>query len=164
MSFKILVCVKQVPDTSDIKWTINNTIQREGLDSIINPFDAGAISFANEIKQQLAQLNINTHISVVSMGPKQADKSLRTALALGADKAYLLCDNKFSGSDTLATSYTLSQFIKTKINKFDIILCGQQAIDGDTAQVPSELAQKLNIPEITYVTNLLDVNNDSIKQ
>ena len=150
MSFKILVCVKQVPDTSDIKWTINNTIQREGLDSIINPYDAGAISFANEIKQQLAQLNINTHISVVSMGPKQADKSLRTALALGADKAYLLCDNKFSGSDTLATSYTLSQFIKTKITGTDNDLNETKIISN-------------NVIIVKIVIKVLSLSNDVLR-
>ena len=105
---RIVVCIKQVPDTNDIQWTENNTIKRDGLDSIINPFDLGALQIANNIKK----LYSNTEITVVTMGPKQATSVLREAITLGADKAYLLCDRRFSGADTLATAYTISLFIK----------------------------------------------------
>ena len=108
MTFKIVVCIKQVPDTTDIRWTEHNTIQRDGLDSVINPYDIGAINFANYIKS----LNKEVQITVVTMGPFQAQDALHEALAMGCDEAYLLSDKKFSGADTLATAYTLSQFIK----------------------------------------------------
>lgn len=158
MNFKIIVCVKQVPDTSDIKWTANNTIQREGLDSIINPYDIGAIQLAKNVKSLLKKRNINTTIDVVTMGPNQAIDVLRTAISFGCDNAFLLSDKKFSGADTLATAYTLSQFIKCKSNDFSLIICGQQAIDGDTAQTPSALAEKLNIPQVTNSIALKDIN------
>ena len=147
MTFKIIVCIKQVPDTNDIKWTEHNTIQRDGLDSIINPYDISAIQFANNFKYVLDDVKI----TVVSMGPTQAKDALKEAIAIGADEANLLSDKKFSAADTLATAYTLSQFIKSKFPDFNIILCGQQAIDGDTAQTPSSLAEKLDIPQITNV-------------
>lgn len=147
MTFKIIVCVKQVPDTNDIKWTEHNTIQREGLDSIINPYDVAAIQFANNFKYVLDDVEI----IAVSMGPLQAKQALKEAIAIGADEAYLLSDKRFSAADTLATAYTLSQFIKTICPDFSLILCGQQAIDGDTAQTPSSLAEKLGIPQITNV-------------
>lgn len=158
MSFKIVVCVKQVPDTSDIKWTANNTIQREGLDSIINPYDVGAIQFAKNIKTLLTRQGVNSTILAVTMGPQQASDVLKTAIAYGCDLGYLLSDKRFSGADTLATAYTLSQFIKCHASDFSMILCGQQAIDGDTAQTPSALAQKLNIPQVTNVVALKEVN------
>ena len=154
---KVLVCIKQVPDTTDIKWTENNTIQRDGLDSVINPFDLGALQIAKNLKF----LNKNTEISVVTMGPKQAKNALKEAIAICADKAYLLCDKKFAGSDTLATAYTLSAFVKKVIPDFDLIICGQQAVDGDTAQTPSSLAQKLDIEQITNVVAIKSLEPDS---
>lgn len=158
MTFKIVVCIKQVPDTSDIKWTANNTIQREGLDSIINPYDVGAIQFAKNVKALLAKNGTETSIKAVTMGPLQAIDALKTAIAYGCDEGYLLSDKKFSGADTLATAYTLSQFIKCHVSDFSLIICGQQAIDGDTAQTPSSLAEKLNIPQITNVIALKETN------
>lgn len=154
MTFKIVVCVKQVPDTTDIRWTENNTIQREGLDSVINPFDIGAIKIANDIKSLIN----NVEIHVVSMGPLQAKETLYQALTMGCDKAYLLCDKRFSGADTLATAYTLSQFIKKVVPDFNLILCGQQAVDGDTAQTPSSMAEKLKIEQVTNVIDLKNIN------
>lgn len=156
MTFKIVVCIKQVPDTDDIKWTENNTIQREGLDSIINPYDLGAIQLAQNVKF----LQPKAQIIVVTMGPKQAEEALKTALAMGADRAYLLSDRKFSGSDTLATAYTLSQFIKTIVPDYKLIICGQQAVDGDTAQTPSSTAEKLGIAQITNAIALKELNED----
>lgn len=146
----ILVCVKQVPDTTEIKIDpIKNTLIREGVPSIVNPFDAYALEAAARIKDA----NPDTKIVVLSMGPDQAKKALRECLAIAADKAYLVSGREFGGSDTLATSYILSQTVK-KIEesegKFDAIFCGKQAIDGDTAQVGPELAEHLGYPQVTY--------------
>ncbi len=157
--FKILVFIKQVPDTDDIKWTENNTIQREGLDSIINPYDLSAIQTAVEIKKYRVK---NAEIIAASMGPAQAEEALKQAIALGADRAFLLCDRKFSGSDTLATAYTLSRFVKEKEPDFNLIICGQQAIDGDTAQTPASMAEKLNIPQITGCKSIEELTDNSI--
>lgn len=154
MTFKIVVCVKQVPDTTDIRWTEHNTIQREGLDSVINPFDIGAIQIANNIKRLINDVEIN----VVTMGPPQAAEMLKQTIAMGCDKAFLLSDKRFSGADTLATAYTLSTFIKKYVPDFNIILCGQQAVDGDTAQTPSSMAEKLNIEQVTNVIALKSIN------
>lgn len=156
MTFKIIVFIKQVPDTDDIKWTEHNTIQRDGLESVINPYDIGAIQLAKNAKFLLK----DCEITAVSMGPLQAQDALKEALAMGCDKAFLLCDKKFAGSDTLATAYVLSQFIKTQYNNADLIICGYQAVDGDTAQTPSSLAQKLDFPQITNVTALKEINSE----
>ncbi len=156
MTFKIAVFIKQVPDTDDIRWTEHNTIQREGLESVINPYDIGAIQLAKNVKFLLD----DCEITAVSMGPVQTKDALREALAMGCDNAYLLCDKKFAGSDTLATAYVLSKFIKSHLNDFNLIICGYQAVDGDTAQTPSSLAQKLDIPQITGVTALKEITND----
>ncbi len=152
---KILVCIKQVPNTDKIK--INketNTLIRNGVESIINPFDTYAIEFALRIKDEFKE----TTITAITMGPQQATKALQSAYSLGVDKAVLISDNKFGGSDTLATSYILSKSIKyleKDSNKFDLILCGKQAIDGDTAQVGPELAEHLNIPQVTNVKDII---------
>lgn len=158
-NFKIIVFVKQVPDTDDIKWTENNTIQREGLDSVMNPYDLSALQYAVEIKKYRKK---NAKIIVATMGPPQAKDVLKEALALGADEAYLLSDKKFSGADTLATAYTLSQFVKTIHPDFDMIVCGQQAVDGDTAQTPSSMAQKLGIAQITSCKSIEELANEYI--
>jgi len=131
----ILVCIKQVPDTTEIKIDpVTNTLIRAGVPSIVNPFDAYALEIAARIKD----VTPGTKITLLSMGPDQAKAALKECLAVGGDKAYLVSDRAFGGADTLATSYTL----KTAIEKleetegrFDIIFCGKQAIDGDTAQV-----------------------------
>ena len=159
MVFKIAVCIKQVPDTNDIKWTENNTIQREGLESIINPFDVGAIELALKAKKLLTHTDVQAEVNAVTMGPLQAEEVLRTALAMGCDNAYLLSDKRFSAADTLATAYTLSCFISNILPDTKLIICGQQAIDGDTAQTPSSLAQKLNIAQATNITSLEEINN-----
>ena len=159
MVFKIAVCIKQVPDTNDIKWTENNTIQREGLESIINPFDVSAIELALKAKKLLTHTDVQAEVNAVTMGPLQAEEVLRTALAMGCDNAYLLSDKRFSAADTLATAYTLSCFISNILPDTKLIICGQQAIDGDTAQTPSSLAQKLNIAQATNITSLEEINN-----
>jgi electron transfer flavoprotein alpha/beta subunit len=154
---KFIVCVKQVPDTTQVKIDPEtNTLIREGVLSILNPFDQFALEEAIKIKQE------NDEIIVISMGPPQAKKALLKCLALGADKAILLSDKVFAGADTFATSYTLAQAIK-KLGKFDIIFCGLQAIDGDTAQVGPEIAGLLNIPQITYLESIEDVNGKKMQ-
>lgn len=146
----ILVCVKQVPDTTEIKIDpVTNTLIRSGVPSIVNPFDGYALEAAARIKDA----HPDTKIVVMSMGPSQAQAALKECIAIAADKAYLLSDRAFGGSDTLATSYILSAAVK-KVEelegKFDAIFCGKQAIDGDTAQVGPELAEHLGLPQITY--------------
>lgn len=146
----ILVCVKQVPDTTEIKIDpVKNTLIRDGVPSIVNPFDGYALEAAARIKDK----DPDTKIVVVSMGLPQANAALKECLAIAADKAYLVSDKPFGGSDTLATSYILSNAIK-KIEetegKFDAIFCGKQAIDGDTAQVGPEIGEHLDLPQVTY--------------
>lgn len=146
----ILVCVKQVPDTEKIKIDQeNHTLIREGVSSILNPYDGYALEAAAKIKDK----NPDTNITVVSMGPVQAEAILRECLSIAADKAYLVTDKVFGGSDTYATSYVLSQAIKyiqkTEDIKFHAIFCGKQAVDGDTAQVGPELAEHMGYPQVT---------------
>jgi len=146
----ILVCIKQVPDTTEIKIDPEtNTLIRAGVPSILNPFDAYALEAAARIKDK----DPETKITVLSMGPEQAKAALIEALSIAADKAYLISSRAFGGSDTLATSYILSQAIK-KVQEaeglFDAIFCGKQAIDGDTAQVGPEIAEHLGYPQVTY--------------
>ncbi|MCY6371445.1 electron transfer flavoprotein subunit beta/FixA family protein [Clostridium ganghwense] len=145
----IIVCVKQVPGTNEVKMNKEtNTIIREGIESIINPFDTYAIEEALKIKDKFGG-----KVTALSMGiPKTADL-LKEAMALGVDEAFLLSDRAFAGADSLATAYTLSTGIK-KIKNYHLIICGKQATDGDTAQVGPSLAEKLDIPHITYVTKI----------
>ena len=158
----ILVCVKQVPDTTEIKIDpVKNTLIREGVPSILNPFDGYALETAARIKDK----DPETKIVVLSMGPEQAKAVLKESLAIAADKAYLVSDRAFGGSDTLATSYIISETIK-KVEelegKFDAIFCGKQAIDGDTAQVGPEIAEHLNLPQVTYGLEV-EVEGDTVK-
>lgn len=153
----IIVCIKQVPDTAEIR--INpetNTLMREGVPSIINPFDLHAIEAAIQIREQSGG-----KVTVLTMGPPQAETSLREAIAMGADDAVLLSDRAFAGSDTWATSYTLAQAIK-KLGA-DIVFCGKQAIDGDTAQVGPETAEFLDIPHISYIKKIEEVKDNYIR-
>ena len=147
MAFKIIVCAKQVPDTNSIK--INpktGTLIRDGVPSILNPDDANALEEALRIKDE----HPDTHITVVTMGPPQASDLLFECIAMGADEGVLVSDRAVGGSDTWATSNTLEAAIK-KIGEFDLIMAGRQAIDGDTAQVGPQIAEKLNLPQVTYV-------------
>lgn len=145
----ILVCVKQVPDTTEIKIDpVTNTLIRDGVPSIVNPFDAFALEAAARIKDK----NPDAKIVVLSMGPEQAKAALKECLAIAADKAYLVSGRSFGGSDTLATSYILANAIRKMEElegKFDAIYCGKQAIDGDTAQVGPEIAEHLDYPQVT---------------
>ena len=145
----IIVCIKQVPNTADVKIDPKtNTLIREGVESIINPFDTYAIEESVRLKERFGG-----KITVISMGPPQADAALREAISLGCDEGILISDRAFAGSDTWATSYTLSRAIK-KIGTFDLILCGKQASDGDTAQVGPGIATHLDIPQVTYVKKI----------
>ncbi len=147
---KILICVKQVPDTTEIRIDpVTNSLIRAGVPSILNPFDGYALEAAARIRDK----HPDTEIVVMSMGPEQASAALRECLSVAADRAYLISGRAFGGSDTLATSYILSQAIKLvekREGPFDAIFCGKQAIDGDTAQVGPEVAEHLGYPQVTY--------------
>lgn len=146
---KIVVTIKQVPEANKV--AVNpktGTLIREGVESILNPFCEYALDMAVELKAQNPDLKVE--IIIISMGPPQAKYALIRCLELGADKAYLLSDRAFAGSDVWATALTLKEGILKKIGNFDLILAGKQAIDGDTAQVPAELAENLGIPHIYY--------------
>lgn len=147
---KIALCIKQVPDTADIKWTENNTIQREGVESVINPFDTYAIETAVRLKEKLKDV----HISVLTMGPPQAEEILKKAIAMGVDEGFLVSDRKFAGADTVATSRTLARSISEKVKDVDLIICGQFATDGDTAQTGPSIAQHLGFAQVTYVKEI----------
>ena len=142
---KIIVCIKQVPEVTEVKIDPKtNTLIRDGVPSIVNPFDEIAVEEAVRIKEKHGG-----EVTVITMGPPQARQALMRCLAMGADRAILLTDRAFAGSDTWATSYTLAQAIKKM--EYDLILCGARSIDGDTAQVGPELAENLGITPITYV-------------
>ncbi len=148
----IIVCIKQVPETTEVR--INpetNTLIREGVKSIINPFDMYAIEEGVRLKERFGG-----KVTVLTMGPPQAEAVLREAISMGVDEGVLICDRAFAGSDTWATSYTLSGAIK-KIGTFDLIICGKQASDGDTAQVGPGIATHLDIPQVTYVKKIEEV-------
>jgi len=145
----VVVCIKQVPNTTDVRIDPEtNTLIREGVESIINPFDENAIEAALQLKDSLG-----AKVTVITMGPPQAESALRDALAMGADDVYLVSDRALAGSDTWATSYALAQAIR-KIGPADLILCGKQAIDGDTAQVGPGIAEFLDLPIVTYIRKL----------
>jgi electron transfer flavoprotein beta subunit len=145
---KIIVCIKQVPDTTEIKLDpVTGTMIREGVPSIMNPDDKGGLEMALKLKDEFG-----AEITVITMGPLKAEAIIREAFAMGADKGVLLSDRKFAGADTLATSNTLAGALRTM--DFDIIITGRQAIDGDTAQVGPQIAEHLDLPQITYVEDV----------
>ncbi|MBM4403982.1 MAG: electron transfer flavoprotein subunit beta/FixA family protein [Candidatus Cloacimonetes bacterium] len=145
----IIVCIKQVPNTTEIRIDpVTNTLIREGVESILNPFDAYAIEEAVRLKEQH-----NATVTAISMGPPQVEETLREVIALGADRAVLLSDRKFAGADTWATSLTLAKAIQ-KLGDYDLIITGQQAIDGDTAQVGPGIATHLGIPQTCFVRKI----------
>lgn len=154
----IIVCIKQVPETTEVR--INpetNTLIREGVKSIINPFDMYAIEESVRLKEKFGG-----KVTMLTMGPPQAEAALREAISLGADEGILVCDRAFAGSDTWATSYTLAGAIK-KIGAFDLIICGKQASDGDTAQVGPGISAHLDIPQVTYVKKIEEVKEKSMR-
>ena len=158
----IIVCIKQVPETTEVR--INpetNTLIRDGVKSIINPFDMYALEEAVRLKERYGG-----KVIVVTMGPPQADAALREAISLGCDEGILISDRAFAGGDTWATSNTLSHAvvkIKNEINGFDLILCGKQASDGDTAQVGPGISAFLNIPQITYVKKIEEIKDNKVR-
>lgn len=148
MKMNIVVCIKQVPDTNEVKLDPKTgTLIRDGVPSIINPDDKAGLEAALVLKDKF-----DAKVTVLTMGPPQADKALREALAMGADEAILLTDRAFAGADTWATSMTLASAIR-KID-YDLIIAGRQAIDGDTAQVGPQIAEKLGLPQVSYVKEL----------
>jgi electron transfer flavoprotein beta subunit len=161
MAFNIIVLAKQVPDTRNVgknAMKADGTVNRAALPAIFNPEDLNALEQALGIKEQYP----NSRITMLTMGPGRAAEILREGMFRGADDGVLLTDRAFAGADTLATSYALSMAIK-KIGKFDIIVSGRQAIDGDTAQVGPQVAEKLGIPQITYAENIEVVSSDKIR-
>lgn len=151
-----ICCIKQVPNTTEIKIDPEtNTLVRSGVESIANPYDMVALEAALALKDKYGG-----SVTVISMGPPQADQVLREALSLGADRVILLSDRAFAGADTLATSYTLTGAIKKagQDGAIDLVLCGKQAIDGDTAQVGPGIATRLGYTQLTYVTEIKDLN------
>lgn len=154
----IVVCVKQVPATTEVKMNKEtNTIIREGVEAIINPYDMYAVEEGIRIKERLGG-----KVTVLSMGIPSVAELLKTTIGLGADDAVLLSDRAFAGADTLATSYALSMGIG-KIGNVDLVICGKQATDGDTAQVGPSLAEKLGWPHTTYVRKIEEIGEDFIR-
>lgn len=155
---KIIVCLKQVPDTADVKINPDtNTLIRDGIKNIINPFDTYALEEGVRLKERFGG-----KVTVVSMGPPQAELMLREAIASGADEAILLSDRAFAGADTLATSFTLAQAVK-KLSPYDLVICGRQTVDGDTGQVGPEMAQVLGVPFLAYVSEVREASEKGMR-
>jgi electron transfer flavoprotein beta subunit len=154
----VIVCLKQVPGTTQVKIDPQtNTLVRQGVESIINPFDTYAIEEAVRIKEKLGG-----KVTVITMGPPQAEAALREAISVGADGAILLTDRAFGGADTWATSYTLARAV-LKLAPYDLIICGRQTIDGDTGQVGPEMAEMLGVPFIAYVSQVEEIKDNKIR-
>ena len=156
MSYQIVVCIKQVPDTANISGDVmkeDGTVNRSVLPAIFNPEDLNALEMALEVKEKCGG-----HVTVVTMGPLSAAEVLRQSLYRGADRVALLSDRRFAASDTLATSFVLSRVVR-KLAAPDLVFCGRQAIDGDTAQVGPQLAQKLGLLQFTYVEEITEISN-----
>jgi len=158
-TYDCIVLVKQVPDTRNITGDVMNedgTVNRSALPAIFNPEDLNALEMALQVRERYGGT-----VTVLTMGPPTAAEVLREALYRGADRVLLLSDRKFAGADTLATSYTLKCAIE-KLGRFDLVFCGRQAIDGDTAQVGPQTAEKLGIPQITYASSIVSLEGDEI--
>ncbi len=153
---KILVCIKQVPESSQVEVDENGVLVRDGVDSKMNPYDLYALETALRIRE-----DVGGEVVVVTMGPTQAQAVIREAYMMGADRGYVFSDRKFAGADVLATAYTLSQGIMA-VSSPDLIVCGKQTTDGDTAQVGPALAEYLRIPHVAWVRDLLEVNLEGI--
>ena len=151
----IVVCIKQVPDTNEVRLDpVTNTLIRDGVPSIINPDDKSGLEVALRLKDENPD---DVHVTVLSMGPPQAEGALREALAMGADEGILVSDRAFGGADTWATSCTITAALEHL--DFDLIICGRQAIDGDTAQVGPQIAEHIGVPQVSYVEEL-DLDED----
>ena len=161
MGYKIVVLAKQVPDTRNVgkdAMKADGTVNRAALPAIFNPEDLNALEMALEVKDRVQ----GSTVTIITMGPTRAADIIRESMFRGADNGFLITDRKFAGSDTLATSYAISLAVK-KLGKVDMIFAGRQAIDGDTAQVGPQAAEKLNIPQITYAEEVVNVSNDKIQ-
>jgi electron transfer flavoprotein beta subunit len=155
---KIIVCVKQVPDPEHAKMDKESgTVVREGVELMVNPFDLYAVEEGLRLKDKMGG-----EVIAISMGPPQAEDALKEVIGMGVDQGILLTSRDFAGADTWATSYTLAKACN-KVGKFDIIICGKQAIDGDTAQVGPGIAAKLGIPQITFVRKIDEISQSKIK-
>jgi len=158
MNFNIIVPIKYVPDIEKVRFDIETgRIDRSSAEGEINPFDLNALEVAVRIKEKYGGF-----VTVISMGPPPAEKALRDALARGADKAILLSDIKFAGADTLATSYAISCAIR-KLGSYDLVICGEKTVDGDTGQVGAEIAEFLGVPHSYYVSEIRDISKKNIK-
>jgi electron transfer flavoprotein beta subunit len=158
--FRIVVLAKQVPDTRNVgkdAMKADGTVNRAALPAIFNPEDLNALELALQMKSQIA----DSEVVILTMGPSRAAEIIRESMYRGADGGYLITDRKFAGSDTLATSYALSLAVK-KLMPCDVVIAGRQAIDGDTAQVGPQTAEKLNMPQITYAEELVDINRETV--
>lgn len=154
---KILVCIKQVPGTNKVDVDpVTGVLKRNGVDSKMNPYDLYAIETALRLREKFGG-----EVDVISMGPPQALSVIREAYAMGADNGALISDRRFGGADVLATSYAISQGIR-KFGEFDLILCGKQTTDGDTAQVGPEISEWLGIPGVSNVRRIVEVRDDSV--
>jgi electron transfer flavoprotein beta subunit len=154
----IVVCIKQVPGTTEIKIDPEtNTLVREGVESIINPFDTYALEEGVRLKERCGG-----KVTAITMGPPQAENALRETISLGADEAILISDRVFAGSDTWATSYVLSRAL-AKIADYDVIICGKQTLDGDTGQVGSGLSEMLGVPFVAYVSKIDEIKEGYIR-
>lgn len=154
----IVVCIKQVPDSAQIRvHPVTNTIMRQGVPAIINPYDLFALEEALRIKDSFGGF-----VTVITMGPPQAENALRKALSFGADDAILVTDRAFAGADTLATSFALASAIQQieKSSPVDLVFTGKQTIDGDTAQVGPGIAKRMNLELLTYISSIVSVNTD----
>lgn len=155
---RIITCIKQVPASSNVEVDPKTGVLiRDGNNVKMNPFDLYALETAYQIKSKTENVNIHS----ISMGPLAATNVLREALFMGSDEATLISDRRFAGADVLATSYTLSQLIRL-IGDFDIVICGKQTTDGDTAQVGPEIAEFLKIPHVPYVKEVVEIKDHSI--
>ena len=156
----MIVCVKQVPDTANIHGDAmkeDGTVNRAALPAIFNPEDLHALEAALQIRDRFGGT-----VTAITMGPPAACEVLRESLCRGANRGILICDRRAAASDTLATSYILSMAVR-KIGRYDMVLCGRQAIDGDTAQVGPQLAEKLGLPQITYFEKLVELTDKTIR-
>jgi electron transfer flavoprotein beta subunit len=160
-AYKMVVLAKQVPDTKNITgeaMKADGTVNRAALPAVFNPEDLHALEMALQVKEQYGGT-----VTVISMGPPSAVEVLKDALYRGTDRVFLISDRAFAGSDTLATSFALKQAIQTKLPDIDIVFCGRQAIDGDTAQVGPQTAEKLDIAQVTYVESIEHLEKKNIK-
>jgi len=155
---KVIVCIKQVPDPEHAKMDEKSgTVVREGVELMVNPFDLYAVEEGLRLKEKMGG-----EVVAISMGPPQAEKALREVIGMGVDEGILLTSRDFAGADTWATSYTLAKACE-KVGEYDLIICGKQAIDGDTAQVGPGIAAQLGIPQMTFVRKIDEISEDKIK-